>query len=347
MQTFRSHSASVLTFTAIIALCTVATSQVKVTTSITVRPLDTILFTAPVSGAGTYIVIWKVNGIVGGNAKVGKVTSSGLYIAPAIPPSPATVRVSASVQGLKVSSANLVTIVQCAPVPTGLVSWWAGENGAQDVYGSNTGTLEGGTSFVPGKVALGFSFDGSTGYINIPDSSSLDSISTAISVEMWALPQPIPSSETVAYLFARRNPIYSEGFSIYILADGTLGVILRTTSSPTPTGSKFESAPGAVTFGQMQHIAVTVNTNTSVVAAYIDGEAVPLTVVYGPSTFSGTFSPVPYLYLGRREDFGVGEGVPGAAYFPGILDEVSLYSAELSQTQIASIVAVGLNGKCR
>jgi hypothetical protein len=175
----------------------------------------------------------------------------------------------------------------------------------------------------------------------------LDSISTAVSVEMWALPQPIPSSETLAYLFARRNPIYSEGFSIYILADGTLGVILRTTSSPTPTGSKFESAPGAITFGQMQHIAATANTNTSVVAAYINGAAVPLTVAYGPSTFSGTFSAVPYLYLGRREDFGVGEGVPGAAYFPGILDEISLYSAELSQSQITSIVSAELNGKCR
>ena len=97
----------------------------------------------------------------------------------------------------------------------------------------------------------------------------------------------------------------------------------------------------------MQHIAATANTNTSVVAAYVDGVAVPLTAVYGPSTFSGTFAAVPYLYLGRREDFGVSEGVAGAAYFPGILDEVSLYSTELSQSQIVSIVDAGLNGKCR
>lgn len=75
----------------------------------------------------------------------------------------------------------------------------------------------------------------------------------------------------------------------------------------------------------MQHLAATANTTTSVVAAYINGVAVPLTVVYGPSAFSGTFPAVPYLYVGRREDLGVGEGVAGAAYFPGILDEVSLY----------------------
>src|SRR5436309_9619993 len=42
-----------------------------------------------------------------------------------------------------------------------------------DFSGFNRGKLQGGVTFVPGKVALGFNFDGSTGYVNVPDSSSL------------------------------------------------------------------------------------------------------------------------------------------------------------------------------
>jgi hypothetical protein len=81
------------------------------------------------------------------------------------------------------------------------------------------------------------------------------------------------------------------------------------------------------------------------VAAYVNGSGVPLTVVYGPSTFSGTFAPVSNLYLGRRQDPSI-EGQAGAAYFPGVLDEVSLYSTQLSQNQIQTIVNAGNAGKC-
>ena len=80
--------------------------------------------------------------------------------------------------------------------------------------------------------------------------------------------------------------------------------------------------------------------------AYVNGVAVPLTVVFGPATLSGTFVSVPNLYLGRREDAGV-EGQAGAGYFAGSLDEISLYSAELTQTQIQTIVSAGSSGKCQ
>ncbi len=199
--------------------------------------------------------------------------------------------------------------------------------------------------FVPGKVALGFNFDGSTGYVNVPDSSSLHSIAKTVAVEMWATPKTLPAGSAV-YLYSRRNPLTSESFSIYILADGTLGILLRTSSSTTQTGSKFESVPGIVKFGKLQHLAATAHTNTSIVRAYVNGNAVSLVNVFGPSSFSGTFSPVTHLYIGRREDVNV-EGIPGAGYFLGLIDEASLYAVALTQTQIQSIVNAGINGKCR
>jgi hypothetical protein len=231
----------------------------------------------------------------------------------------------------------------CAPVPQGIVSWWKGEDNALDQEGANPGTVEGGVNFSLGKVGQAFYFDGSTGYVDVPDSSSLQAISTTVTVEMWVQPT-VPS--TGGYLYARRDPITSENFSVYVQNDGTLTVLLRTTTSPTETGSKFASAPGAVAFGQTQHIAATANLTTSSVNAYVNGVAVPLTVVYGPASLGGTFAPVTHLYLGRREDPGL-EGQAGAAYFPGMLDEVSLYSTALTQSQIEAIVSAGSAGKCQ
>ena len=45
-----------------------------------------------------------------------------------------------------------------------ILCWWPGENNSQDVYGNSRGTVSGGVTFAPSEVALGFPFDGSTGY---------------------------------------------------------------------------------------------------------------------------------------------------------------------------------------
>ena len=54
-------------------------------------------FTAVVTNAGSNTAVtWQVNGVDGGNAAVGTISSAGLYSAPAAIPSPATVTVSAT-----------------------------------------------------------------------------------------------------------------------------------------------------------------------------------------------------------------------------------------------------------
>jgi hypothetical protein len=61
----------------------------------TVRIRTSTQFTAKVSGTANTGVTWRVNGVSGGNATIGTITSSGLYTAPAAVPSPATVSVIA------------------------------------------------------------------------------------------------------------------------------------------------------------------------------------------------------------------------------------------------------------
>jgi len=70
-------------------------------------------FAAAVQGTTNAQVTWQVNGVKGGNATVGIVSSSGLYMAPARIPSPATVTVRAvSVANPAKSGAASVTVVR-------------------------------------------------------------------------------------------------------------------------------------------------------------------------------------------------------------------------------------------
>jgi hypothetical protein len=76
------------------------TAPVKVTVTVspasaTVRPHRTRQFSATVSGSSNQAVIWKVSGVTGGNNTVGTISAGGLYTAPAVQPSPATVTVTA------------------------------------------------------------------------------------------------------------------------------------------------------------------------------------------------------------------------------------------------------------
>jgi hypothetical protein len=75
-------------------------------TSATVATGGTQQLTATVQNTSNTAVTWQVNGVTGGNATVGTISSSGLYTAPATVPSPATVTVTAVSQADPTKSAS-------------------------------------------------------------------------------------------------------------------------------------------------------------------------------------------------------------------------------------------------
>ena len=64
-------------------------------TSASVLLGNSVAFSATVSGSSNTAVDWTVNGVAGGNAQVGSITSSGQYSAPQILPAPSSVTVTA------------------------------------------------------------------------------------------------------------------------------------------------------------------------------------------------------------------------------------------------------------
>ncbi len=83
--------------------------------SAAVRVGKTHQFTATVKNAAVTTVSWKVNGISGGNNTVGKISSTGLYTAPNVVPSPAQVTVSAASTADPAASASASVTIDRIP----------------------------------------------------------------------------------------------------------------------------------------------------------------------------------------------------------------------------------------
>jgi hypothetical protein len=68
-------------------------------------------FTATVTGSSTTTVSWQVNGVAGGNSSVGTIDSTGLYTAPLVIPSPASVTITAVLQRSSSVSGNAIVTI--------------------------------------------------------------------------------------------------------------------------------------------------------------------------------------------------------------------------------------------
>jgi hypothetical protein len=116
-----STTTSTSSTTSSTSTCTDPLTNISVTISpatVSVAVVTTQQFLVAIIGGTNSVAIWQVNGTTGGNDTVGRIDSNGLYHAPAIPPSPNTVSVTAvSFEDQKVSATSTVTITP-APVVT-------------------------------------------------------------------------------------------------------------------------------------------------------------------------------------------------------------------------------------
>jgi hypothetical protein len=111
IATMTDGTASNTAFVTVTAPAAVGITVSPATASVRIR--QSRQFTATVTGTPNTSVTWKVNGIVGGNNTVGRVSSTGVYTAPRRVPSPATVNVSAtSVADPAKSASAQVTITR-------------------------------------------------------------------------------------------------------------------------------------------------------------------------------------------------------------------------------------------
>jgi hypothetical protein len=232
-----------------------------------------------------------------------------------------------NVVGFSNSTSVQLTVLEpgtCIAPPSGMVSWWAGEGSAADSFGTNNGALVNGAGFAAGEVGRAFSLDGSSQYVDVMNSATLNPTGS-ISLEAWIYPTQFPPSAPIIKK-AGEGSAQQDGYGIEIDNSGLLfGVYVN--GSWTLTGA------ASVPLNQWSHVAgVYDGTNLSL---YVNGSlAVTQVHAVGQITPSGN-------------DLQIGHDPANASrYFGGLIDEAAVYNTPLSADQIQAIYTVGSAGKC-
>jgi hypothetical protein len=221
----------------------------------------------------------------------------------------------------------------CVPPPAGLVSWWPGEGNANDIFGSNNGTLEGGVTFVSGEVGQAFSFNGVDADVKVPASASLNvGTGNGLTLDAWINPSDIFTEQPL--LEWNNNTI--QGAHFWINTFGGPGSLFANLVDTSGVNHVFFSPPGIITAGVFQHVALTYDKATGNAFIYNNG------LVVAASNL-GVFTPqTSYdLYFAVRP-----AGAGPLNRYNGKMDEVELFSRALSITEIGAIHAAGSSGKC-
>jgi hypothetical protein len=124
-------------------------------------------FTASVTDALNTTINWEVNGVQGGNATVGTISSAGLYTPPATIASSTVVSISAVSAADPTRMASAQVTVTAPPPPPGSSSGGTSSGGSSSgSSGSGTssgGTSSGGTNGSPASSAVNAAGSGSGG----------------------------------------------------------------------------------------------------------------------------------------------------------------------------------------
>jgi sugar lactone lactonase YvrE len=233
---------------------------------------------------------------------------------------------------LAVNDGDGGTATKATLSPVGLVSWYRGEGNASDFTGNNPGVLNGGVSFVSGKVGQAFSFDGSTGYVRLPDNflpyPATGTSTAPLSFETWF------RTSTGGVIMGQQGASAGYVPAVYVGTDGKLRAELFWGGSVNPMVSA-----AVVNDGQWHHVAVTYNGTSETV--YLDGASI------GSKPFTQTSYNTSYQYRLGTGLAGNWPAAPtsGSYYFNGQIDEPTFYTRALSAAEVQGIVAAGSAGK--
>src|SRR5579864_1791147 len=224
--------------------------------------------------------------------------------------------------------------VACSPVPSGLVSWWPGDGKPIDIQGSNNGTLQGGATFILGRVGQAFSFDGLDDYVEVPHSDSLN-LTSGLTLETWFELR----SAGFASLFSKSDANGSQSVTSYglqIEPDGSINVSLY----GTYPADNWVTSGGLVTPGQWYHIALTWDGTygpSDNVKLYLNGVLVQL--------WTKSFAPLNVT----TQTLTLGSMKPPTYYghMDGLIDEARIFNRALSVEEIQASYNVGSAGQCK
>jgi len=228
----------------------------------------------------------------------------------------------------------------CVAPPANLVSWWPGDGNASDIKDGNPGQLMNGAAFAAGVVGQAFKFDGIDEFVKVPKAPNLD-MTSQVTLDFWMRADAGNPMNNCC-----QGLVTTDFYSIEISGGGDpiVGVnfFVNTGSSFVHT-SDANGGGAVVTPGEWHHIAGTYDGTK--LQLYVDG-----TASGNPRFNSGNILPMlanSFLAIGSEDGRTTCPFCIGNRYFKGQIDEVELFNRALSASEVQSIFAAGIAGKCK
>jgi uncharacterized repeat protein (TIGR01451 family) len=209
-------------------------------------------------------------------------------------------------------------VAGCDPPPLGLLGWWAAENDATDAIGVHDGVIKGNVQFVAGKVGEAFGLDGSSAYVDLGQWSP----GAQWTVEAWVNPAALPGGRRG--IVGGWADLHDWGLA---MSSGQLGVTIRAPGG----GSQTLTSGQLALIGAWYHVVGTCDGATA--KLYINGALV-------------NSAPVDPNYIGTPSGTRIGAEVCCGNFFPGLIDEVSIYDRALSAAEVSALYLADAAGKC-
>ena len=208
---------------------------------------------------------------------------------------------------------------------TSLFASYNGESNANDSFGTNNGTPQGGLTYGTGKIGNAFQFNGSNSYVQLPNNSM--NLTGDFTVSTWVNFSSFPSASTIIANYYRLPPyaVYY-GWSVLMISNqiafdiftGVNNSYVRLLSPSIPTNT-------------WKHVTLIHKKNVSL-SIYIDGVLSVSTTTTFPIGYSGNETPA------------IGGTLPGDGFqYPtnGKIDTINIWTKALTQSEITELYNSG------
>lgn len=199
--------------------------------------------------------------------------------------------------------------------PAGFVAWWPASGSGQDVQGNHNAILQGGASFGPGLVDEAFLLNGTSAFVQVPDSPALNFGTNDFTASLWV---NFKSTSGQQVLIEKWATAPLSGWSLIKMANNQLRLALS-----NGAGGEIDVDSGSLAIPLTNWVHYAVRRQNNQFTIFTNGVQVA----------SGSASP--NLSAATSLKFGTRGGT--SFFLNGGIDEVTLYSRALSTAEITAV----------
>lgn len=218
------------------------------------------------------------------------------------------------------------------PLNTDLHAVYNAENNANDSFGTNNGTAQGGLTYGVGKIGTAFQFNGTNAYIALPNNSF--NFTGDFSVSGWFNQSSTPFYHMI--MGNQNSTSNNSGFSGWLVWVWNNKLTFDIYDNTTGAGSGRWQTTSTLSTNTWIHFTITKKPNQTA-KIYLNG-TLNGQLISGSNSANVSYLPTTYSVIGVNKYSSID------GYFNGLIDAVNVWNKELSSSEITELYNSG-NGK--